>query len=88
MGELGAETFYGCADCDEVDGLEEAIDRWVGGLWTPLRQALAAKTNSPQVTACFLASSPFLPQSSPCKCASYAAISTWSGCLIQMYLPF
>ena len=50
MGELGAETFYGCTDVDEVDGLEEAIEKWVGGLWTPLRQALAAKTNSPQVT--------------------------------------
>ncbi len=49
MGELGAKPFYDCTDADEVDGLEEAIERWVGGLWAPLRQALAAKTNSPQV---------------------------------------
>ncbi len=49
MGELGAKPFYDCTDADEVDGLEEAIERWVGGLWVPLRQALATKTNSPQV---------------------------------------
>ena len=52
MSELGAKPFYECADADEVDGLEEAIDHWVGGLWAPLRQALAAKTNSPQVLGC------------------------------------
>ena len=52
MGELGAKPFYDCTDADEVDGLEEAIDQWVGGLWAPLRQVLAAKTNSPQVLAC------------------------------------
>jgi hypothetical protein len=31
------------ADCDEVDGLEDAIDEWVDGLWPQLKQQLSAR---------------------------------------------
>ncbi len=31
------------ADCDEVDGLEDAIDEWVDGLWPQLKQQMATR---------------------------------------------
>jgi NADPH-ferrihemoprotein reductase len=43
LAELGATPFYKAADCDEVDGLEDAIDEWVDGLWPQLKQQLTAR---------------------------------------------
>lgn len=49
--ELGGSHFHEALDADEVDGLEEAIERWVAGLWAPLRRAMAATgAPAPQVT--------------------------------------
>ena len=38
--DLGAAPFYDCLDADEVDGLEDIVERWVGGLWAPLQRAM------------------------------------------------
>lgn len=37
LGELGGTCFYECAEADEVEGLEEAVDAWTAGLWDALR---------------------------------------------------
>lgn len=42
--ELGALEFYGCAEADEVDGIESVVDPWVEGLWPALRKAMAMAT--------------------------------------------
>lgn len=43
--------FSQATDCDEVDGLEDAIDDWVEGLWPELKQQLAERLpgGEPQV---------------------------------------
>lgn len=52
--ELGGSPFHEAMDADEVDGLEEAIERWVAGLWAPLQRAMTAKGAAPpEVTAVY-----------------------------------
>ena len=46
LGELGGACFYDCAEADEVEGLEEAVDSWVAGLWDALK-AVAAPDSTP-----------------------------------------
>jgi NADPH-ferrihemoprotein reductase len=38
--ELGATEFYGSAEADEVDGLEDIVDAWKIAIWEPLQRAV------------------------------------------------
>ena len=38
---LGSRPFYRNVFADEVDGIDDAVDDWIAGLWDPLREALA-----------------------------------------------
>ncbi|KAI3429341.1 hypothetical protein D9Q98_005436 [Chlorella vulgaris] len=38
--DLGAKPFYPPGEADEVDGIEEGLDKWLEGLWPVLRKAV------------------------------------------------
>ncbi|EFN59935.1 hypothetical protein CHLNCDRAFT_7300, partial [Chlorella variabilis] len=38
--DLGAAQFYPVGEADEVDGIEEGVDKWLEGLWPALRKAV------------------------------------------------
>ncbi|KAG7666657.1 putative Methionine synthase reductase [Nannochloris sp. 'desiccata'] len=42
--ELGATTFYDCAEADEVDGLEEIVDAWISKLWSAVAVVIESGT--------------------------------------------
>jgi len=44
--ELGATTFYKCAEADEVDGLEEIVDEWISKLWAAVAVAIESSTEA------------------------------------------
>ncbi|GAQ83041.1 NADP/FAD dependent oxidoreductase [Klebsormidium nitens] len=47
--ELGAKRFYKNCEADEVDGLEDVIDKWKEGLWDALKAAVSEGANPPSV---------------------------------------
>ena len=44
--KLGGKHFYPSVEADEVDGIEEIVEKWADGLWAPLKTALQDATNS------------------------------------------
>ena len=44
--ELGATTFYECAEADEVDGLEEIVDEWIRKLWGAVAVEMESSTEA------------------------------------------
>lgn len=38
--EMGATTFYAPKEADEVDGLEDVVESWIGDLWPALQKAV------------------------------------------------
>lgn len=49
--KLGAQTFYKMVIADEVEGLENVVDPWIEGLWSPLEKLVNISKQSSAISA-------------------------------------
>eukprot|EP00898_Chlorokybus_atmophyticus_P003130 jgi/Chlat1/3818/Chrsp26S03971 len=61
---LGATCFYPCQEADEVEGLEDIVDKWIQELWPALHKAVqsAGKSLANEQSATTLQTPPLSPK--------------------------